>query len=259
LYQNNRPQGKALTNVVARVGVLFNYRITVLNPGDDHAFDYFWCLPSVPPGLNLNTNLGGSGFITGVPTAAGSYRVQLVAGNALYAVPASLDAWLQVEPALAPPTITAQPQSKSVVAAQPASFSVSATGTAPLTYQWFANGVALGAATNATLSIASAWPSQQGQYWVVVGNSEGTVTSSKVILTVQEPLTVSPVLDRWNVGGGQFGFRISGPAGLPQVVWASTNFQDWVARTTNASPDGVWNYSESTLDGPRFFRVLVVP
>src|SRR5207302_6117091 len=56
----------------------------------------------------------------------------------------------------APPGIITQPQNQTVVRNQNASFTVVASGTGPLSYQWFLNGVSLGAAgTNATLSLNS--------------------------------------------------------------------------------------------------------
>lgn len=259
LYQNNRPSGKALTNVVTRVGATFNYRITVLNPGSDHEFDYFALIPAIPPGLNLNTNLGGSGFITGTPSQAGVYPVTLVAGNDKYPIPATLDVWIQVEPALTPPTLISQPQSVSVLSGQPTQFTVAASGTSPLAFQWFREGAVLQGATNATLTFLATTSAQQGQYWVVVSNSVGSVTSSKAVLTVQEPLTFAPVLDGWSLAGGEIGFRISGPAGVRQILWVSSNFRDWLAVRTNVVPDGTWRYSEPRDSEARFFRVLVAP
>lgn len=259
LYQNNRPTGKALTNVVTRVGSSFNYRITVLNPGSDHEFDYFLCLPNPPPGLNLNTNIGGSGFITGTPSSPGSYSVKLVAGNAKHATPVDLDVWIQVEPALSPPLILSHPQSLSVLSDHPAQFVVAASGTPPLSYQWFHAGNPLQGATNPLVSFPAAAPSQQGQYWVVVSNSVGTVTSTKAILTVQEPLTVAPVLDLWTVNEDGIGFRISGPAGMRHIVFGSSNLRDWNAVQTNRPMDGVWRFSEASGPESRFFRVLALP
>src|SRR5438105_14451228 len=48
------------------------------------------------------------------------------------------------------PAITAQPASQRVSAGQTATFTVTATGTAPLSYQWQKNGTAIGAATTAS-------------------------------------------------------------------------------------------------------------
>src|SRR5437879_10801119 len=59
-------------------------------------------------------------------------------------------ATLTVNPAPVPPTITTQPANQTITAGQTASFSVTATGTAPLNYQWRKNGVAISGATTAT-------------------------------------------------------------------------------------------------------------
>src|SRR5947208_13522052 len=48
------------------------------------------------------------------------------------------------------PAITTQPASQTVSAGQTATFTVAATGTAPLSYQWQKNGTAIGAATAAS-------------------------------------------------------------------------------------------------------------
>ncbi len=57
--------------------------------------------------------------------------------------------------ALAAPVIGTQPVALSVTSGQPATFSVAATGTGTLTYQWRRNGFDLPGATTATYSIAS--------------------------------------------------------------------------------------------------------
>lgn len=63
-------------------------------------------------------------------------------------------------------------------------FSVAAKGTAPFTYQWRKNGVAIAGATAATYILAAARPSDSGVYSVVVANSAGTATSGEVTVTV---------------------------------------------------------------------------
>ena len=67
--------------------------------------------------------------------------------------------------------ITGQPQSVTVAQNSPASFTVTATGVG-LTYQWRFGGVPIGGATGATYAIASAQPSQAGEYDVVVSNGK---------------------------------------------------------------------------------------
>ncbi len=69
-----------------------------------------------------------------------------------------------------PPTITVQPQSKSVSAGNNATFSVTATGTAPLAYQWKFNGDDIPGATNSIYTFLATSTSQSGAYSVTVSN-----------------------------------------------------------------------------------------
>lgn len=83
------------------------------------------------------------------------------------------------------PSITAEPASRTVLAGLTASFSVTATGTAPLTYQWRMNGTAITGATSSTYTTAAATTSENAaQFTVVVSNSAGSATSSAAVLTV---------------------------------------------------------------------------
>jgi len=84
-----------------------------------------------------------------------------------------------------PPAITAQPVSQTVSASSNATFSVTATGTAPLSYQWSKDGIVLLGATNATLTLTNVQPPRIGDYRVVVGNGAGSVTSSVATLNIQ--------------------------------------------------------------------------
>src|SRR5438445_3822917 len=94
-------------------------------------------------------------------------------------------AMLTVSAAAVAPSITAQPLSQTVTAGQPASFSVTATGTAPLTYQWNKNGAAISGATSSTYATAATTSSDNGaQFTVVVSNAAGSATSSAAMLTV---------------------------------------------------------------------------
>jgi hypothetical protein len=85
---------------------------------------------------------------------------------------------------LVPPAITAQPVSLTVTQGQTANFSVSASGTAPLSYQWRRDGVNLDGATTANHTIAAAQTNDAGSFTVVVSNSAGSVTSAVASLTV---------------------------------------------------------------------------
>jgi len=95
--------------------------------------------------------------------------------------------------------IIGQPQDKIVSTNDPASFTVTATGSATLHYQWYYYGentnnpaVGLTGATSATFTIASAQTSDNGYYGVVVTNDSSSVTSRLALLIVGN---VCPVLD----------------------------------------------------------------
>jgi hypothetical protein len=82
------------------------------------------------------------------------------------------------------PTITSQPSASPVAVGSAVSLSVVAGGTAPLSYQWRKDGVAISGATSSTYTIASTKTSDAGSYTVVVTNSAGSVTSNSTVLTV---------------------------------------------------------------------------
>src|SRR5712671_1889579 len=92
------------------------------------------------------------------------------------------------------PTITAQPASQTVTTGQAAGFTVVATGTAPLSYQWQKNGVSIGGATSASYTTPATTTSDNGAtFRVVVSNTAGTATSGAATLTVNAT-TVAPAI-----------------------------------------------------------------
>ena len=92
-------------------------------------------------------------------------------------------ATLTVTPAPVAPAITTQPISQAVAAGQTASFSVVATGTEPLTYQWKKNGSNIAGATSSTYKPVSSGELNGAKFSVVVSNSVGTVTSNEAVLS----------------------------------------------------------------------------
>jgi Flp pilus assembly secretin CpaC len=83
------------------------------------------------------------------------------------------------------PAITTQPQSQTVTIGNTATFSVAATGTAPLTYQWLEDGIAIAGATSSTYTTpATTLSSNDSTFSVDVANSISTVTSTVATLTV---------------------------------------------------------------------------
>ncbi len=129
------------------------------------------------------------------------------------------------------PVITNQPQSISVAQGNNVSFSVSATGTAPITYQWRKNGSNISGATGATYSISSVSTSHAGTYSVVVTNAAGSVTSTNATLTVtapnQPPVAAisSPASGSTYAGGNVISF--SGTATDPENGNLSASAYNW--------------------------------
>ena len=96
----------------------------------------------------------------------------------------SRSATLRVGSVASVPTITQQPTNMTLIVGQTGTFIATASGTAPLQYQWRRNGVALPGKTSSTITISNAQESDAGSYDVVVRNTAGSVTSSAAILTV---------------------------------------------------------------------------
>jgi pectate lyase/pectin methylesterase-like acyl-CoA thioesterase len=119
---------------------------------------------------------------------AGAYTIVVTngAGSATSAA-----ATLTVTTAPVPPTITTQPASTSVVVGNPVQFSVVASGTSPLNYQWSKDGAVINSATSPTLAITSAATTDAGSYTVAVTNAAGSVTSSAAVLTVIMPPSIT--------------------------------------------------------------------
>ncbi|MEI9866653.1 MAG: immunoglobulin domain-containing protein [Limisphaerales bacterium] len=91
------------------------------------------------------------------------------------------------------PTITVQPTNVTVSIGGTASFSVTATSTNQLSYQWFREGVSLPSATNATLIINNIQPSMIGNYSAVIASFGGSITSVVATLNITG---VNPVIWR---------------------------------------------------------------
>ena len=124
------------------------------------------------------------------------------------AAPQSRSGYSREHATVVAPTITTQPASKSVTAGQSATFSVKASGTAPLSYEWLKNGATIRGATSSVYTTpAETTLSNGAQFTVVISNSAGTVTSNAATLTVNAaaagaltPSTTSLSFGNVNVG-----------------------------------------------------------
>jgi len=123
--------------------------------------------------------------LTNVQSAdAGTYSV--VVTNSAGSV-TSANATLTVNAVTPPgtaPTITTQPANLMLPAGYGGTLTIAATGTAPLTYQWRLNGVAIPGATGSSLALTNVQTAASGNYSVVVSNASGSVTSTIATVTV---------------------------------------------------------------------------
>lgn len=113
------------------------------------------------------------------------------------------------------PSITTQPVSQTVTAGQTATFSVTSSGTGPLSYQWSRDGAAIsGATSSAYTTPVTIAADSRSQFTVAVSNSTGTATSSAATLTVHAPGQLSASATNLNYGNITVGSSSLLPATL---------------------------------------------
>ncbi len=137
----------------------------------------------------LLTNVQGSD--------AGKYKVEVKnAADTVTSAEVTLSVYV-------PPTITTQPLDKTLNQGQNVTLSLAASGTAPLAYQWFFNGVRLTNAMTTTLALTAAQGSQSGNYFAVVSNIAAVVTSrvAKVLVVVPPTIFQQPLSQTVGLGG----------------------------------------------------------
>jgi len=151
-------------------------------------------------------------------------KFDLIVSNSL-GTATSNQAILTVNSAPVAPTITTQPANQTVAAGQTATFSVVATGTAPLTYQWQKNGSAISGATATSYTTPVTTTADSGELFrVVVTNSAGNVTSNSATLTVNPGTSNSSVdVITYHYDNGRSGMNLNETALTPANV-NSTQF-----------------------------------
>jgi Ig-like domain CHU_C associated len=142
---------------------------------------YQWYRGSTPVGTNSNT------LDTGTLTATATFHV--VVANACGSV-TSRTATVTVRQACVAPAISAQPSDAEVIEGSATTLSVTATGTAPLSYQWYRGNTPVGTNSN-TLDTGALTATTT--FHVVVANACGSVTSRTATVTVR-PACVAPAI-----------------------------------------------------------------
>jgi hypothetical protein len=159
----------------------------------------------------------------------------------------------------ATPFLISQPSNQIVPLGSNATFTVSATGNAPLWYAWFSGQTnLLSSGTHSSwLSLTNVQLSDSGSYSAIVTNFYGSITSAPASLVVYIDATPTLTIDSGSTNG-QFQFDVAGVTGLNYTVLASTNLVDWIPLGTNVSPFTFLD-TNTTAFPQRFYRSLFVP
>jgi Immunoglobulin I-set domain len=144
-------------------------------------------------GANISGATGTSYTTPGTTLADSGSKFSVVVTNTAGSATSNA-ATLTVSAAATAPSITIQPANQTVTAGQTATFSVVATGTTPLTYQWQLNGANISGATAASYTTPVTTTANSGQQFrVQVSNSVGSVLSTVATLTVNPATSVSSI------------------------------------------------------------------
>jgi len=158
-------------------------------------------------------------------------------------------------PGATPPAIETDTQDQTALVGQNATFNVLASGTLPLSYQWYYNtNTVLTNANGSILTLTNVQLSDSGGYSVVVTNAYGSVTSSVAQLTVSAavvPTIITQPQDQANLLPGAtatFGVIASGSDPLSYQWYYNTNTllanaTDSTLTITNVQPGNVGSYS----------------
>jgi hypothetical protein len=134
------------------------------------------------------------------------------------------------------PIIIVQPFSQTVYAGSSVSFSASADGALPLSWQWYFRGAAIANATSANLSLTAVSTNQEGIYFVVVTNNFGSDTSQHAALTVLDapPSITSQPTNQTVAVGSYVTFYVGAVGSLPLYFqWRFNN--NSIPDATNSS------------------------
>ena len=180
------------------------------------------------------------------------------------------------------PTISSITGNQSVMLGSTALFTVSASGTPPLSYQWRRNGISVAGATGPTLTFSAAQLSDAGAYSVVVTNPAGSVTGGPSLLavTVPPPTLVTQPASRTVVAGASVSFSVSASGfGVLSYQWSRNGVAlpgatfptltldtvqvsqagDYTATVTNAGGSVTSSAARLTVQAPPTLPVIATP
>ena len=170
---------------------------------------------------DLIASATASSYSTGPATVSDNGVTFTVAVSNSSGVATSKPATLTLNAAAVAPSIATQPINVTVTVGQPATFTVAATGTEPLLYQWYRNGTAMAAATATSYTITATSATDNGAIFsATVTNAEGVAKSNNAILTVAAPtLTISTSGLPNGVVGSAYSTILQASGGTSPYTW----------------------------------------
>jgi hypothetical protein len=160
---------------------------------------------------------------------------------------------------LLPPAITTQPQSVAVNLGGIATLSVAATGSGPITYQWYRNGVAINGATSSSLTLSNFDISKAGAYHAVAANIvDEDISDIAQVSAILPPDPSEP--NKLELGRfyGYFTIAIRGEIGRAYTIQTSDDLIHWEDFETLILTENPQTYLdwESPQKSKRFYRAV---
>lgn len=190
-------------------------------------------------------------------TADSGSKFDVVVTNSAGSI-TSAQATLTVNAANVAPTITTQPSNQTVTVGQAATFSVVASGTAPLSYQWRKNTANITGAMSPSYTTPATTAGDNGaKFDVVVSNSAGNITSAQATLTVNSapvaPTITTQPANQTVTAGQTATFSVVATGTAPLTY-------QWQKNTVNVAGATATSYTTpvtTTADSGELFRVIV--
>lgn len=222
------------------------------------ALTYAWSAISGPGTVSFSPNGSATANVaTATFGASGTYSLRVTVSDGSASVTSTISGLSVTLPSVGTaPNITGQPTAKTVTVGQTATFTVVATGTATLTYQWRKNDVNIVGATSASYTTPATVSANNGAtYRVVVSNSYGSITSNAATLTVN-PAATAPTITAQPTNK-----TVTAPATATFSVTATgaTGYQ-WQKNDVNiagATGSSYTTAATTTADSGSLFRVRV--
>jgi hypothetical protein len=187
------------------------------------------------------------------PADAGTYSVLIT--NSVNSLLSS-NATLTVN---VPPSISQQPQSVTTNAGVDVLFSVAASGTPPLYYQWRFNDAPVDGATGTAYTRTNVQNGDVGNYSVVVSNLAGSVTSDPASLSLLTTQALPPHIDSITLLSDAVQLQFSGGPGM-FALEVSPTLTNFTQLTTLNATGSVFQFTDPETNHPsRFYRLRVTP